>query len=65
MYFTVKVKIATDTPKGVKWNSELYLVSATSVTEAEQITASEISEETPGLEYEITAVAHSKICKVL
>ena len=65
MYFTVKVKIANDTPKGVKWTSETYLVEADSVTDAEQKTASDISEETPGLEYEITAAAHSKIVKVL
>ena len=38
MYYTAKVKIATDTTKGVKWNTETYLVNAVSVTEAEALT---------------------------
>ena len=37
MYYTSKVKIAIDTPKGVKWKSETYLVNAFSVTNAEQL----------------------------
>ena len=37
MYYTAKVKIAIDTPKGVKWNTETYLVNAVSVTHAESL----------------------------
>ena len=36
-YYVSKVKIATDTPKGVKWQSETYLVDAISVTHAEEL----------------------------
>ena len=34
-FYVAKVKVATDTPKGVKWVSESYLVDAVSVTHAE------------------------------
>ena len=36
-YYIAKVKIATDTSKGVKYVSEQYLVNATSVTHAEAL----------------------------
>ena len=35
MYYNVKVKITTDTEKGPKDTTELYLVDAVSVTDAE------------------------------
>ena len=36
-YYIAKVKVATDTPKGVKHVSEQYIVNATSVTHAEAL----------------------------
>jgi hypothetical protein len=63
MYYTSKVKIAIDTPKGVKWKSETYLVNAVSVTHAEQLVHEDFKDT--GLEFEVKSVSASQICKVI
>jgi hypothetical protein len=62
-YYVSKVKIATDTPKGVKWQSETYLVDAVSVTHAEELVTKDF--EGAGLEFEVKSVSKSQICKVI
>ena len=63
MYYTSKVKIATDTPKGVKWTTDTYLVNAVSVTHAEQLVHDDFKDS--GLEFEVKSVSASQICKVI
>jgi len=63
MYYRVKVKIATDTGKGVKYNSEYYLVEAVSVTDAEVKTVKDLSDD--AVDFEVVEVKKSEICKVL
>ena len=63
MYYTAKVKIATDTPKGVKWNTETYLVNAVSVTHAESLVNEDFAND--GVEFEVKAVSSSPIIKVI
>jgi len=63
MYYVSKVKIAIDTPKGVKWNSETYLVNAVSVTHAEQLVHEDFKDAR--LEFEVKSVSASQICKVI
>ena len=63
MYYTAKVKIATDTPKGVKWNTETYLVNAVSVTHAESLVNEDFAND--GIEFEVKSVSASQICKVI
>ena len=63
MYYTSKVKIAIDTPKGVKWNTETYLVNAVSVTHTEQLVHEDFKDA--GLEFEVKSVSASQICKVI
>jgi|TARA_A100001201_G_scaffold137054_1_gene126592 hypothetical protein len=63
MYYTSKVKIAIDTPKGVKWKSETYLVNAVSVTHAEQLVHEDFKDS--GIEFEVKSVSASQICKVI
>ena len=63
MYYTSKVKIATDTPKGVKWTTETYLVNAVSVTHAEQLVQEDFADS--GLEFEVKSVSASRICKII
>lgn len=62
-YYVAKVKIAQDTPKGVKWVTETYLVDAVSVTHAEQL----VNKDFEGYmgEFEVKSVSNSKICKVI
>ena len=62
-FYVAKVKIATDTPKGVKWVTESYLVDAVSVTHAE----TKINEDfkNDGVEFEVNGVSQSRICKVI
>ena len=62
-YYVAKVKIAQDTPKGVKWTTESYLVNAVSVTHAEQL----VNEDFSGYmgEFEVKSVSNTKICKVI
>ncbi len=63
MYYTSKVKVATDTPKGVKWQTETYLVNAVSVTHAEKLVHEDFKEG--GVEFEVKSVSASQICKVI
>ena len=63
MYYTSKVKIAIDTPKGVKWKSETYIVNAVSVTHAEQLVHEDFKDAV--LEFEVKSVSASQICKVI
>ena len=63
MYYVSKVKIAIDTPKGVKWNTETYLVNAVSVTHAEALVNEDFKDA--GLEFEVKSVSSSQICKVI
>jgi|TARA_Y100000592_G_scaffold45137_1_gene71649 mannose/fructose/N-acetylgalactosamine-specific phosphotransferase system component IIB len=63
MYYRVKVKVGVDTGKGVKYNSEYYLVEAQSVTDAEATTVQDLTDD--GIEFEVVEVKKSEICKVL
>ena len=63
MYYTSKVKIAIDTPKGVKWTTDTYLVNAVSVTHAEQLVHEDFKDA--GIEFEVKSVSASQICKVI
>ena len=62
-YYVSRVKIATDTPKGVKWLNESYLVNAVSVGHAEQLVHEDFKDA--GLEFEVKSVSASQICKVI
>ena len=62
-YYVAKVKIATDTPKGVKWQSETYLVDALTVTHAEAQVNEDFKDS--GVEFEVKSVSNSQICKVI
>jgi hypothetical protein len=62
-YYVSKVKIATDTPKGVKWVTETYLVNAVSVTHAEQLINEDFKNS--GVEFDVKSVSNSKICKII
>ena len=62
-YYVAKVKIATDTPKGVKWQSETYLVAALPVTHAEAQVNEDFKDS--GVEFEVKSVSKSQICKVI
>jgi len=62
-YYVAKVKIATDTPKGVKWQSESYLVDALTVTHAEALVNEDFKDD--GVEFEGKSVSKSQICKVI
>jgi len=63
MFYNVKVKITTDTEKGPKDTTELYLVDAMSVTEAE----AKMYEDFKGFpnDWVVTGVDKSKIVKVV
>lgn len=63
MYYIGKVKIATDSPKGVKWSTETYLVQAETVTHAEALIVKDF--EGSGIEFDVKSVSSSKICKVI
>ena len=62
-YYVAKVKIATDTSKGVKWQSETYLVDALTVTHAEAQVNEDFKDS--GVEFEVKSVSKSQICKVI
>jgi|TARA_Y100000114_G_scaffold109707_1_gene103225 hypothetical protein len=62
-YYIAKVKIATDTSKGVKYVSEQYLVNATSVTHAEALVNKDFVDT--GIDFEVKAVQDTRICKVI
>tara|TARA_Y100000310_G_C20298079_1_gene630405 strand:+ start:472 stop:696 length:225 start_codon:yes stop_codon:yes gene_type:complete len=62
-YYLAKVKIATDTPKGVKLTTDQYLINAVSVTHAESLVNEDFKDT--GLEFEVKSVTSSRICKVI
>ena len=62
-YYTAKVSIAIDTPKGVKRQTEMYLIDALSVTHAEAMVTKDF--EGSGIDFEVKAVNNSKIIKVI
>jgi|TARA_R100000278_G_scaffold42669_1_gene37562 hypothetical protein len=62
-YYVSRVKIATDTPKGVKWLNERYLVNAVSVGHAEQLVHDDFKDS--GIQFEVKSVSASPICKVI
>lgn len=63
MYYLVRVKVANDNGKRVKWQKEAYLVEAASVTDAESITTMEMTDG--GVEFEVVEVKKSDVIKVL
>jgi hypothetical protein len=67
MYYTAKVQLTheVDTPKGVKQKklTEVYLVKALSVTDAEAKVVKDF--ENDSIEFEVKAVTSSKIVKIL
>jgi hypothetical protein len=67
MYYTAKVQLTheVDTPKGVKQKklTEVYLVKALSVTDAEAKVVKDF--ENDMIEFEVKAVTSSKIVKIL
>ena len=62
-YYTAKVSVAIDTPKGVKRVTEMYLVDAQSVTHAEAMVTKDF--EGSGIDFEVKGVTNSKIVKVI
>jgi hypothetical protein len=62
-YYVAKVKVATDTAKGVKHISESYLVNAVSVTHAETLVNKDF--EHSGVDFEVKSVSDTRICKVI
>jgi|TARA_R110000823_G_scaffold272486_1_gene391782 hypothetical protein len=62
-YYTAKVSVAIDTPKGVKRQTEMYLVDAVSVTDAEAMVVKDFASS--GIDFEVKAVSNSKIIKVI
>ena len=62
-YYTAKVSVAIDTPKGVKRVTEMYLVNAQSVTHAEAMVTKDF--EGSGIDFEVKGVTNSKIIKVI
>ena len=62
-YYVSRVAIATDTPKGVKWVSETYLIDAVSVTHAEELINKDF--KSSGIEFEVKSIGTSRICKVI
>lgn len=62
-YYVAKVKIATDTPKGVKWITDTYLVNAVSVTHAESLVNEDFKDT--GSDFEVKSVSDTRICKVI
>ena len=62
-YYTAKVRVAIDTPKGVKKVTEMYLVNAQSVTHAEAMVTKDF--EGSGVEFEVGSVIETKIIKVI
>jgi hypothetical protein len=63
MYYLVRVKVANDNGKRIKWQKEAYLVSAVSVTDAEAIVNKDFEEGSVG--FEVVEVKKSDVIKVL
>ena len=62
-YYTAKVSVAIDSPKGVKRLTEMYLVNAQSVTHAEAMVTKDF--EGSGIDFEVKGITNSKIMKVI
>jgi hypothetical protein len=62
-YYLAKVKVATDTPKGVKWQTESYLVNAATVTHAEALINEEFQQG--GVDFDVKSISSSSIIKVV
>jgi hypothetical protein len=62
-YYIAKVKVATDTPKGVKKVNETYLVNAATVTHAEALINKDFQDS--GVDFEVKSVTASQICKII
>ena len=62
-YYIAKVKIATDTPKGIKWATDTYLVNAVSVTHAEELIHEDFIGS--GIQFEVKSVSSTRILKVI
>ena len=62
-YYTAKVQMVDDSTGKQKKVTEMYLVEAMSVTEAEAKVVKEF--EGAGVEYQVKAVKESKILKIL
>ena len=60
-YYTAKVRVAIDTPKGVKKVTEMYLVDAQSVTHAEAMVTKDF--EGSGVDFEVKAVSKGVMSK--
>lgn len=64
-YFTVKAVFEVEDAKGkIKKQTEVYLVDAMSVTEAEAKLVSKFVEEAVKLEYEVVKVSETNIIEV-
>lgn len=65
-YYAVTVQLEVEDSKGrVKKKSELYLVDALSVTEAEAKLVKNFTDQAVKLEYEVVKVAETKIIQVI
>jgi len=62
-YYTAKVQLRDDSTGKTKKVTEMYLVEAMSVTEAEAKVVGDFGSTT--LEYEVKAVSASKIIKII
>jgi len=62
-YYIAKVKIAEDSPKGVKWFTETYLVDAVSVTHAESLINEDFSNT--NIDFNVKSISTSPICKII
>ena len=62
-YYTAKVQLEDDSSGKVKKVTEMYLVEAMSVTEAESKVVKDFG--TTAFDYEVKAVSASKIIKII
>ena len=63
MYYLVRVKVAKDNGKTVKWTRESYLVEGVSVTDAEDTTNKLFDDSR--VEFEVVEVKKSEVSQVL
>lgn len=62
-YYTAKVQLEDDSSGKIKNVTEMYLVKAMSVTEAEALVVKDFGSTT--LDFEVKAVVASKIIKII
>ena len=62
-FYLAKVKIASDTPKGVKWQTETYLINAVSVTHAEALINEDF--QNVNIDFEVKSISASPIMKII